>query len=403
MTAEPAAEHLPALRLKKREERRLRAGHLWVYSNEVDTARTPLSAFEPGQPVEIQQAGGKPLGTGYVNPHSLICARLVSRDPRHVLGRSLLVHRLNIALALRERLHATPCYRLVYGESDGLPGLVVDRYGDWLSVQIGTAGMERVRDAVVEALDKVLRPRGMVLRNDAPVREQEGLERYVEVLGEVPETVELVENGCRFRVSLHSGQKTGWFYDQADNRARLARYVRGARVLDLFSYVGGWGIQALRQGAASALCVDASAEALARVAENAGLNEVAARLETRRGDAFEVLKALREEGERFDVVICDPPAFIKRRKDLKVGSEAYQRLAQQAMQLLTRDGLLVNCSCSFHMQADSFQKLTLRAARHLGRELQLLERGQQSADHPVHPAIPETDYLKVLFCRALAG
>ncbi|MFA7594692.1 MAG: class I SAM-dependent rRNA methyltransferase, partial [Thiohalobacteraceae bacterium] len=313
---------LTPLRLKKNEERRLRAGHLWVYSNEVDTARTPLTAFAPGQPVRIEAANGKPLGTGYVNPHSLICARLVSRDPGHVLDRSLLVHRLNVALSLRERLYARPYYRLVHGEGDALPGLIVDRYGDVLVVQLTTAGMEQVRDALIDALEKVLKPTGILLRNDSPVRALEGLHNYVEEIGRVPPQVDLEENGTHFRAHLQAGQKTGWFYDQRENRARLARYVNGLRVLDLFSYAGGWGVQMACAGAREVLCVDTSPEALAQVAVNAGLNGVEARVQTRRGDAFDVLRELREAREQFDVVVLDPPAFIKRKKDVKAGIEA---------------------------------------------------------------------------------
>jgi 23S rRNA (cytosine1962-C5)-methyltransferase len=397
--SEPVA--LAALRLKKNEERRLRAGHLWIYSNEVDTAKTPLTGFAPGQLVLIEAANGKPLGTGYVNPHSLICARLVSRDPAHALGRSLLVHRLNIALALRERLYAQPFYRLVHGEGDALPGLIVDRYGDVLVVQFTTAGMEQARDAVIAALDKVLRPKGILLRNDSPIRVLEGLHSYVEVMGEVPDQVELEENGARFRVSVQAGQKTGWFYDQRENRARLARYVPGMRVLDLFSYSGGWGVQAAAAGAREVLCVDASQDALEQVGVNAQLNTVQERVQVRKGDAFDVLRDLREAREHFDVVVLDPPAFIKRKKDVKAGIEAYQRINQQAMQVLAKDGILVSASCSYHLEAATLQQLVLAASRHVDRSLQILERGRQGADHPAHPAIPETEYLKALYCRVL--
>jgi len=389
------------LRLKKREERRLRAGHLWVYSNEVDTGATPLSNFEPGQPVQIQAHNGKPLGCGYVNPHSLICARLVSRDPSQCLDRSLLVHRLNVALSLRQRLFDAPCYRLVYGEGDGLPGLVVDRFADVLVVQITTAGMERARDRIVEALDRVLKPRGILLRNDTPVRSMEGLDSYVEALGEVPESVDVPENGAVFQAPLGGGQKTGWFYDQRDNRARMTAYVRGCRVLDLFSYVGAWGIEAALAGATEVHCVDASQTALDAVAANARRNGVAGTVHTLRGDAFAVLKDLRERREQFDVVILDPPAFIKRRKDLDAGAEAYQRLNQMAMQVLSRDGTLISASCSFHLETQRLQRILLQSARHLDRALQILDRGRQSPDHPVHPAIPETEYLKALYCRLL--
>lgn len=392
----------PPLRLKKNEERRLRAGHLWVYSNEVDTDATPLKNFEPGQPVAIQAHNGKLLGTGYVNPHSLICARLVSRDPDHPLSPSLLVHRLNVALSLRERLYAKPYYRLVYSETDGLPGLVVDRFDTVCVVQITTAGMERLQEAILAALEKVLKPGAVLWRNDSPVRELEGLPGYVETAaGQVPETVPVEENGAIFQVPLLTGQKTGWFFDQQDNRARLIKYVSDRRVLDVFSYLGAWGIQAVSHGARQSLCVDSSAKALEYLHANAVLNGVAERLNTLQGDAFAVLKSLREARERFDIVILDPPAFIRRKKDFKEGIQAYRRLNEMAMQVLEKDGLLVSCSCSQSLPRETLEQLLLQAARHLDRSLQFLERGQQAPDHPVHPAIPETDYLKAVFARVL--
>ncbi|MFL6650794.1 MAG: class I SAM-dependent rRNA methyltransferase, partial [Sulfurifustaceae bacterium] len=227
---------LASLRLNKHEDRRLRAGHVWVFSNEVDNRATPLTAFEPGQPVVIEDAGGHALGSGYVNPHALICARLVSRDPRYALDQSLITHRLNVALSLRERLYATPYYRLAFGDSDALPGLVIDRYDDVCVVQITTAGMERVKPEILGALEKVLRPRAVLLRNDSSIRALEGLPSYTETaLGEVPATVTLDEDGVQFDVPLAAGQKTGWFYDQRMNRLRLRAYAKGARVLDVFS------------------------------------------------------------------------------------------------------------------------------------------------------------------------
>lgn len=392
---------LPPLRLKKSEERRLRAGHLWIYSNEVDTAATPLTAFAPGAQVQVETHTGRALGCAYVNPHSLIAARLFSRDA-HVLDRSLLVHRLNIALALREKLYSTPHYRLVHGEGDELPGLVVDRYGDWLVVQLTTAGMEAVRDAVIEALVKVLSPQGILLRNDSSMRALEGLSESVELVhGEVPERLRIEEDGIHIEVAPFTGQKTGWFYDQRENRRRLRRYTQGARVLDLFSYAGGWGLHAAAGGAREVTCVDASAEALAQVNTNAALNGWEGRVRTERGDVFEVLRQLREAGERFDVVVLDPPAFIKRKRDFDAGLEAYRRANQLAMQVLARDGWLVSGSCSYHLPRETLQKTLLAASRHLDRRLQLLEHGYQGPDHPIHPAIPETDYLKALFTRVL--
>ena len=390
------------LRLRKDEDRRLRAGHLWVYSNEVDVAATPLREFQPGQPVTIQASNGKFLGAGYINPNVLLCARLVSRDPDHPLGPSLLVHRLNVALSLRERLYAKPFYRLVYGEGDGLPGLIVDRYGDLCVAQITTAGMERLKDDILAALQKVVKPAAVLWRNDSPVRELEGLERTVaDAAGVVPDAVEIEEDGLRFRVAPRTGQKTGWFYDQRDNRARLDRYVQGRRVLDVFSYTGAWGVRAAARGARDVLCVDSSAAALDQVAVNAALNGVGDRVQTRQGDAFAVLKALREARERFDVVVVDPPAFIKRRKDFKEGTLAYRRLNEMAMQVLDRDGILVSCSCSQLLARETLAQTLLQGARHLDRNLVILEQGRQGPDHPVHPAIPETDYLKVILARVL--
>lgn len=390
------------LRLKKNEERRLRAGHVWVFSNEVDTRATPLDGFEAGAAVEIQDASSKSLGTGYVNPHSLICARLVSRDAHHPLSPSLLVHRIKVALSLRDRLFPEPYYRLVYGESDGLPGLVVDRFDDLLVVQITTAGMERMREDIVAALEKVLRPAGVLLRNDGALRELEGLALYTDVAaGTVPEQARVRENGCEFSAALRGGQKTGWYYDHRDNRARLCRYVRGRRVLDVFSYVGAWGVQAAALGADQVVCVDSSGVALEQVADNARRNEVSAQLSTIQGDAFEVLRGLRDQRERFDVVVLDPPAFVKRRKDSREGAEAYRRLNELAMRVLAKDGILVSASCSYHLTAEQLRALLQRSARHLDRHLVLLEQGFQGPDHPIHPAIPETEYLKAMFCRVL--
>lgn len=393
---------LPPLQLKKNEDRRLRAGHAWVFSNEVDIGRTPLTTLEPGAAVQILASNGKVLGTGYANPRSLICARLVSRDPRHPLSPSLLVHRLKVALALRERLFAEPCYRLIYGESDGLPGLVVDRFDQVLVVQITTAGMERLRDEVVAALDKVLKPAAVLLRNDSAIRTLEGLDLYVTpALGEVPDSVAVVENNVRFEAPLAAGQKTGWYYDHRDNRARLGRYVRGTRVLDVFSYIGAWGVQAAAAGASEVVCVDSSQAALEQVHANAALNGVGGRVGVEHGEAFDVLRQLRDNGQRFDVVVLDPPAFIKRRKDVKEGLEAYRRLNQLGMRLLTKDGILVSASCSYHLRRDELQKLLLQSARHLDRSLVIVEQGGQGPDHPVQPAIPETEYLKAFFTRLL--
>jgi 23S rRNA (cytosine1962-C5)-methyltransferase len=391
----------PALFLKRGEERRLRAGHLWVFSNEIDVARSPLSAFEPGSPVHILDAAAKPIGTGYVNPATLICARLLDRGG-HALDRSLLVHRLNVALSLRERLFDRPFYRLVYGETDGLPGLVIDRFGDVVVVQLSTAGMERMKEAVAEAVQKVLDPAALLFRNDGGARNIEGLPSYVELaFGSLPETVEVEEGGLKFAIDVEHGQKTGWFFDQRENRDRLQTLVPGARVLDLFSYVGAWGVRAAGFGASEVTCVDASDAACARVVNNAARNGLGDRVQAVCADAFEFLKQARAERRRWDVVVLDPPAFVKRRKDFKEGALAYRRINEMAMQVLERDGLLITASCSHHMAREALLEAIQAGARHLDRQVQVLSRLQQAADHPMHAAIPETDYLKGYVCRVL--
>lgn len=390
---------LPELRLKRGEDRRLSAGHLWVFSNEVDTERTPLTAFETGALCRVVSDRDKFLGYGYVNPHSLISARLLGRDAEHPPGKSLFVHRLQVALSLRNALYQKPFYRLAYGESDGLPGLVLDRFGDVVVGQIATAGMEALKPQIEAALRKVIGPAALLWKNDSGARELEGLPSYVETgFGELPERVEVEEGGITFQVPVSGGQKTGWFFDQSANRLALRKYVGGARVLDVFSYLGAWGLGALRAGATEVTCVDSSAGALDALQATAAANGLKPAVV--RGDAFDVLESLHAERRRFDVVVIDPPAFIKRKKETPKGEAAYKRLNQLAMQLLDRDGILVSCSCSYHLEPGSLVTAIQRAARHVGRFAQIIEVGGQAPDHPIHPAIPETRYLKAFFCRA---
>lgn len=393
---------LPSLRLKVNADRRLRNGHLWIYSNEIDVAATPLQGFVAGDQAILESATGKPLAVVGMSPNNLICARVLSRDAKLPLDKSLLVHRLNVALSLRDRLFDKPFYRLVYGDSDLLPGLVVDRFGDILVVQLASPTMERQKDDVLAALVQVLKPTGVLFKNDSAARDAEGLNRYVETaFGTVPEWVALEENGVKFEAPVMEGQKTGWFYDHRMNRARLAPYVQGKRVLDLFSYIGGWGVQAGAFGASEVFCVDASSFALDGVERNAALNGFAEKVTCIEGDVFEALRELKAAEERFDVIVADPPAFIKRKKDLKNGEGAYRRLNEQAMRLLSKDGILVSASCSMHLPEDDLQNILLTSARHLDRNIQMLERGGQGPDHPVHPAIPETRYIKSITCRLL--
>jgi 23S rRNA (cytosine1962-C5)-methyltransferase len=387
------------LKLKRGEDRRIRSGHLWIFSNEIDTAATPLAGLAAGARVRVVSDRDQFLGHAYVNPHALICARIMGRDAAQPLDRAFIEQRLRVALALRERLYTKPCYRLVFGESDQLPGLVVDRYGDVLVGQIATAGMEALKADVEAALRTVINPSGLYWKNDSGARDLEHLAQSTEVaFGTVPDEIEVLESGLKFRAPLAEGQKTGWFYDQTANRQRLLRYLApGARVLDVCSYVGAWATMALRHGASTARCVDSSQLSLDFAQRNGAENGVS--IETLREDAFDALKALYTQGTRFDVVILDPPAFIKRKKDIPQGQAAYRKLNQLALELIEGDGLLVSCSCSYHLAPDDLVTAIQLAARHSGRFVQILESGGQSPDHPVHPAIPETRYLKAFFCR----
>jgi len=394
---------LTSLRLKNKAERRLKGGHLWVYSNEVDTAQTPLKGLQAGQEVVIEAANGKALGRAIVSPEQLICARLISRDSKQSLDASLIVHRLKVALSSRELWYPHKCYRWVYGDSDGLPGLVVDRFGDVVVVQISNMAMELRRQDIVDAIAKVAKPRTIVLKNDGKLRAVEGLDEYVEIaIGELQDDcAPLIENDTNFMAPVIHGQKTGWFYDHRDNRAVLNRLVKGKRVLDVFSYVGGWGVQAANHGASEVHCIDASAQALDWVEQNAALNGVEEKLHCWEGDAFAAMKQLKDSGEKFDIVVVDPPAFIPRRKDIKAGEQAYRRLNQLAMRLLNKDGLLVAGSCSMHLGDDRLPDMLRILGRELDREVMLQHLGSQGADHPVLPAIAETRYLKAVFARVL--
>lgn len=389
------------LRLKAHEERRLRAGHLWAYSNEIDTAATPIRGVVPGSLCRLEDSRGKPLGIATVNPHVLLAVRVLSGQADLDIDADWFERRFAQALALREKRFPTPHYRLVFGESDGLPGLVVDRFGTVLVVQITTAGMELLKPLLTEALQKLLNPEGILFRNDTAMRQTEGLGGEDELIGSVPDWVRVEESGVPFDAPLKGGQKTGWFYDQRANRDRLAPYAKGARVLDVFSYVGGWALRSAAFGATSVTCVDSSEPALAAARRSADLSGTT--LEAIRADALEALKALRAEGRQFDLVIVDPPALIKRKKDEEAGQAHYGALNRAAMHLLAADGVLISCSCSHHLSEDQLQRILLRESRQAGRRLQILERGEQGPDHPVHPAIPETRYLKAFYCRVTTG
>jgi 23S rRNA (cytosine1962-C5)-methyltransferase len=385
--------------LKKHEDKRLRQGHLWVFSNEIDTKRSPLEQFAAGDLVQVKTDEGKVMGTAYINPQSLICARLLSRKGNLKCGVNFFKDRLTTALVLREKLFDRPYYRLVYGESDGLPGLVIDRFGSVLSVQITTAGIELRKDSLITALHELLSPTAIVLKNDNSQRQLEGLdlESYV-AHGELTDPLIIEENGATFKVDILGGQKTGWFYDHRASRAMLATFAKNQRVLDLFSYTGAWGIPAALGGATEVTCVDASESALALAAENAKLNGVEGKMQFVRSDVFDFLKQARQDGQLYDIIVLDPPALIKRKKDFKQGYEAYRRLNQLALQVLAKNGVLISASCSFHMSTENLHEILRSSGRHIDRHLTFFSCGGQGGDHPIDPAIPETAYLKTFFC-----
>lgn len=384
--------------LRKDEDRRLRAGHLWIFGNEVDVHKSPLGEFAPGEEALVRNARGQALGSAFVNPHSLICARLYSRGAGRALDGALLRQRLETALALRARCFDTPYYRLCHGEGDMLPGLVIDRFGTHLTVQVGTAGMEVRKDLLRDVLHSLLSPASILWDNDLTSRGLEGLARRNELEGEVPQELDVPENGCQFLAPCRTGQKTGWFYDQRRNRAEAARYATGVHVLDIFSYAGGFGGTAARAGAASVTFIDASQTAVDYAVRNAARNAPhladADAVTGLCGDAFELMEQLCAEGRRFGLVCLDPPAFIKRRKDAEQGRAAYRKANILALRLLEPGGVFVSCSCSYHLPAETLRSLVALAAAKNNRQGRLLYTGGQPEDHPVHCAMPETAYLK---------
>jgi 23S rRNA (cytosine1962-C5)-methyltransferase len=384
----------PIIRLREREGRRVIAGAPWAFSNEI-RLDGKAKALPPGSLVRLARPDGAVLGSGYFNPHSLIAVRLLSRRTDAAIDEAFLRERFAAALMLRTRLFAQPFYRLVHAEGDGLPGLTVDRFGSAVSVQVTTAGMEALTPSILAALDATLEPDAVVLRNDAPSRALEGLPADVlAARGTLGAPIELMENGIRYLADLAGGQKTGWYYDQRDNRAFMASLAKGARVLDAYCYTGGFAIAAARTGAADVLGIDGSAPALDLARRAAALNGVGCRFA--RADVFEELERLAAAGERFGVVICDPPPFVRARKDLEAGARAYRKLARLAATLANRGGFLFLASCSHNMPLDRFHQESAIGIARAGRGAALIRSAGAGADHPVHPMLPETAYLKSL-------
>ena len=350
--------------------------------------------MEPGELVVLESDEGSRLGTFMFNAHSLIGARLLDRDPAADINAAWVRARIAEAIALRERICDSPYHRLVHAEADRLPGLIIDRYGDVAVLQANTAGMDRLTPLIVEALTSLLPLRAVVARNDASARKHEGLPDEMRLLFGTDATATVHEGGVRFPVDPLGGQKTGWFFDQRPNRDKLAALARGARVLDVFCHVGAFGLRCAVAGAASVTLVDSSAPALELGQQAATLNGVGDRVSVRRDDAFDAMTALHAEGAQFDIVVCDPPAFAKSRKDAEAGLRAYGRMARLAAPLVAPGGFLFVASCSHHAPLDAWAAQIGFGLHRARRDARILFTGGAGPDHPVHPHLPETAYLK---------
>ena len=386
----------PTVTLLPGHQKRALHGHPWIFSNEVQMDAA-AKALTPGSLVTVKTAYGRSLGVATFNPHTLVAARLLDRDAGRRIDREFLVKRLKRALAIRERLYDEPFYRLVHAEADGIPGAVIDRFGEVVVAQLNTAGMMRLEPELLAALQAVLAPKAIVLRNDSPARALEGLAEDVRLAaGSLDAAVEVRENDARFEVDLLGGQKTGWFYDQRDNRRFMARLAKEARVLDLYCFVGGFAIEAAVAGAAAVTGVDRSEPALALAARSAGLNGIGERCQFRRGETFAELQTIASAGERFDIVIADPPAFVKSKKDLGPGLRGYRKLARLAAGVVAPQGYLFLASCSHNVTPDDFWEAVRRGLEDASRSARLLRSAGAAPDHPVHPHLPESAYLKAV-------
>lgn len=386
--------------LKRGADRRVKGGHPWIFSNEIGECSGEAL---PGATAQVHAADGSYIGTGYYNPQSLIAIRILSRRGEDIDSPAFYRERLLQALHHRHTVYpGWKTFRAVYGEGDFLPGLVVDKYDDYLSIQFLTLGMDARKGQILQALIDSFNPKGILARNDAAVRALEGLPEHVEVMyGEIPDQLWIEEHGLRFAVDLVAGQKTGHFLDQKENHLLLERISTGKDVLDCFCYSGGWGVHAAAFGAASVRFLDSSERALALARKNAEINGLAERTTFDAGDAFERLRNLKGEGHRFDIVILDPPAFVKSKKALKEATKGYLTINRRGMELLREGGYLVTCSCSYHMNRELFRETLENAARQAGREMRLISTMTQAPDHPVLLSVPETEYLKCFLLQAV--
>ena len=389
-----SAAQYPVVSLLPGRHKRAEQGHPWLYSNEIQMDKA-AKALPPGSLVRLAAGSGKPLGVATFNPHALVAARIVDRDPACVVDRKLIAARLEAAITLRQRLYPEPFYRAVHAEADGLPGLVVDRFGEIVVAQINTAGMARLEGEIVDALGAVLAPKAIVLRNDGAGRKLEGLAEEVRLAaGALDGPVELVENGTRFFADPMAGQKTGWFYDQRENRRAVAALANGCRLLDAYCFAGGFAVTAARAGASAVVAIDRSEAALALAGRAVVANGVESRCRFARAEAFAEIERLAAAGERFDIVVADPPAFVKSKKDLGAGLRGYRKLTRLAASVVAPRGVLFIASCSHNVGVAEFTEAVRRGIFDAGRDGRILQSAGAAPDHPVHPFLPESAYLK---------
>jgi len=386
----------PRVLLRAGSDKRFKNGHPWVYSNEIrmdDEAR----AIEPGSIVPLVRADGKPAGIGTFNPHSLICYRAFTRSGAGAVDDDFIRERLSRAARLRDSLFSEPHYRLVYGDSDGLPGLVIDRFGDVFVIQTATAGMDMLLDDILRILDELFEPRAIILSNSGSFRRMENLETYSKLAkGELDGPIEVRENGLTFFADPMGGQKTGWFFDQRANRAYMANLAKGRSVLDLYAYAGGFGITAAAGGASNVLCVDRADGSLKLANEAAKANKLDGIVKTRVGEVFATLENFAEAKQRFGIVIADPPAFVKTKKDVGPGAKGDRKMARLAAAVVEPGGFLFVASCSHNMFEERFLDETAHGISQAGRSGRVIYRGGAGPDHPIHPYLPESAYLKGL-------
>ncbi len=399
-------EYAQVTLLPNRQEH-IQKGRRWVYRTEIASIR---GKYQAGDIVDVYDSKGHFVARGYVNPASMITIRILTHDAKQEISYEFLRDQIQRAWEYRQRVmgDTTSC-RVIFGEADLLPGLIVDKYGDYLVMQTLALGIDRLKDHIVSALVEVLDPQGIYERNDVPVRELEGLKQISGLIyGEVPSTTVIEENGLKFHVDIHQGQKTGYFLDQRDNHRAMQALVKeqkslknNVRVLDAFTHSGGFGLHAKKYGADEVVLVDVSESAIELTKKNTELNELGEGLEFQVGNAFDLLREYDKEQKRFDIVILDPPAFAKSKSALEGAYRGYKEINLRAMRLLTRGGILITCSCSYHMQTDMFQEMLEEAAKDTGKLIRLREKRAAALDHPVLLGAQETNYLKCFIVEIL--